>query len=113
MIRQSYSDFVFFFGYLNPYELDHLSDALYVKFEETLLGDDGSKKLPFSQQDVKQVLTKAMRDIQIELAETRMDEAKIHLQRAKTQTFAPNKVTDNEVALITQKKRFPNKSEIA
>ena len=98
MIRRSYTNFVSLFGYLNPYELDHLSDALQVKFEEALANrGKPPEPLQFSVQDIKHVITRAMRDVQIELAKTKMKEAKQQMALAKVATFTPRKITDTDV----------------
>lgn len=97
MIRQTYIDFVTLFGQLNPFELAHLSEALFNKFEYLVSEEKGSqRKLPFTTQDVEYVMTRAIRDVQIELAETRMDDAKMQLEKAKSLTFTPRKITPEE-----------------
>jgi hypothetical protein len=48
MIRQQYANFVEGFGDLNPYELDHLSEALLVKFEELLLNSGKEESMQHS-----------------------------------------------------------------
>lgn len=99
MIRQTYVDFVTLFGELNPFELAHFSEALFNKFEHLVIEEKECKcKLPFVLQDVEYVMTRAIRDVQIELAETRMDEAKMQLEKAKSLTFTPKKVTEEEAA---------------
>jgi len=109
MIRQSYADFVSLFGYLNPYELDHVSDALQVKFEE-ILSNRGKppEPLQFSLQDIKHVLTRAMRDVQIELAESKMEEAQQQIARAKAVTFTPKKVATADVHNLNSDRKTGN-----
>ena len=104
MCREAYYDFVSGFSLLNPYELDHLSDALLVKFEEAL-SDRGrsNERLQFCLQDIKHVVTRAMRDILLEMAEDGMTEAKIKLERAKADTFKPRKVTESDVHQLTDR----------
>ena len=97
MLRQSYATFVNDFGELNPYELDHLSEVILVKFEEMLHNRHTNEKLQFSLPDIKHVVTRAMRDIQVELAENQMAEAHRSLTRAKERTFSPRKVAEAEV----------------
>lgn len=97
MCRQVYCDFVGGFGTLNPYELEHLSNNILVKFEDILVNRGNNEKLPLSVQDIKYAITKAMRDIQIEMAESCMEEAKRRLDRARADTFTPHKVSEAEV----------------
>lgn len=99
MIRESYMEFVRLFGEMNPFELSHLSEALFNKFEHLIIEEKQCKcDLPFAQQDVEYVLTRAMRDIHLELAHTMMDDAKMQLERAKSLTFTPKKVTKEDEA---------------
>lgn len=99
MIRQTYVDFVTLFGELNPFELAHFSEALFNKFEHLVIEEKQCDcKLPFVLQDVEYVMTRAVRDVQIELAETRMDDAKMQLEKAKSLTFKPKKVTEEDEA---------------
>lgn len=99
MIRQTYVDFVALFGELNPFELAHFSEALFTKFERLVIEEKQCDcKLPFVLQDVEYVMTRAVRDVQIELAETRMDDAKMQLEKAKSLTFTPKKVTPEDEA---------------
>jgi hypothetical protein len=109
MIRQSYADFVSLFGNLNPYELDHVSDALQVKFEEILSNRARPlETLQFSLQDIKHVLTRAMRDVQVELAESKMEEAQQQIARAKAVTFTPKKVTNVDVYKLNSNRKSGN-----
>lgn len=97
MVRQSYMDFVRLFGEMNPFELSHLSESVFNKFEELLVNMHGEDaKLQFSLQDTEYVLTRAMRDVQLELAESQMNDAKSQLEKAKALTFAPRKVTKED-----------------
>lgn len=103
MVRQSYLDFVRLFGEMNPFELSHLSEAVFNKFDELLVNMHGDDTKPqFSLQDTEYVLTRAMRDVQLELAESQMNDAKNQLEKAKALTFAPRKVTkEDEQRLAT------------
>ena len=92
MVRQQYAEFIAGFGELNPYELDHLSEALLVKFEELLMNANIPDAPQYSLQDIHFVITRTMRDIQIELAETNMADAQYQLKRAHSRTFKPVKV---------------------
>lgn len=96
MIRQSYMEFVTMFGDLNPFELDHLCEALFSKLEDGVGNSGNALKLPFTLPDVEYALTRAMRDVQLELAQTKMDEAKMQMEKAKSLTFAPRKVTKED-----------------
>lgn len=99
MIRQTYVDFVALFGELNPFELAHFSEALFNKFEHLVIEEKQCEcKLPFVLQDVEYVMTRAIRDVQIELAETRMDDARMQLEKAKSLTFTPKKITEEDEA---------------
>ena len=99
MIRESYVEFIRLFGEMNPFELSHLSEALFVKFEHLVVDEKQCHcKLPFSLQDVEHVLIKAMRDVHLELAETRMQDAQMLLEKARTATFTPRKVTPEDEA---------------
>lgn len=99
MVRQTYIDFVTLFGELNPFELAHFSEALFNKFEHLVIEEKQCEcKLPFVLQDVEYVMTRAIRDVQIELAETRMHDAKMQLEKAKSLTFTPKKVTEEDEA---------------
>jgi hypothetical protein len=91
MVQQqsSYSDFVALFGSLSPFELAHLSEIMFVKFEDLLADEKMSRrKLPFSVQDVEYVMTRAVRDIGMELAERRAEEARLHCEARRSHTFA-------------------------
>lgn len=104
MIRQTYVEFVELFGELNPFELAHFSEALFNKFEHLIIEEKQCEcKLPFVLQDVEYVMTRAIRDVQIELAETRMDDARIHLEKAKALTFTPRKVTPEDEARVAKR----------
>lgn len=104
MIRQTYVEFVELFGELNPFELAHFSEALFNKFEHLVIEEKQCDcKLPFVLQDVEYVMTRTVRDVQIELAETRMDDAKMQLEKAKSLTFTPKKVTEADEALAAKR----------
>lgn len=104
MIRKSYLDFVSSFSRLSPYELDHFCEALHINFEEMIARHSESNPMPVSCsiQNIKQVVTRAMREVQIELAEGHMQDAQFKLERAKSVTFAPRKVSDEDVKRILQ-----------
>jgi hypothetical protein len=92
MIRQQYANFAEGFGDLNPYELDHLSEALLIKFEELLLNSGKEESMQHSLQDIHFAITRTMRDIQIELAESNMADAQYQLKCAHARTFKPYKI---------------------
>lgn len=104
MIRQSYMDFVTMFGDLNPFELDHMCEAIFSKLEEALGNSGSTVRMPFTLPDVEYAFTRAMRDVQLELAQTKMDEAKMQMEKAKSRTFAPRKVTEEDIRNTAQKK---------
>lgn len=109
MIRQTYVDFVALFGELNPFELAHFCEALFNKFEHLVIEEKQCEcKLPFALQDVEYVMTRAVRDVQIELAETRMDDAKMQLEKAKSLTFTPKKVTVEDEAQVVVRSNGKN-----
>jgi hypothetical protein len=97
-------DFVTMFGDLNPFELDHLCEAIFSKLEDTTANNGAAAKLPFTLPDVEYALTKAMRDVQLQLAQTKMDEAKMQMEKAKSLTFMPRKVTEEDIRNTAQKK---------
>lgn len=91
MLRETYYEFVKSFGELNPYELNHLCEALHRKFGEVITqtnADNAKKEMPFNQQDLKHVFVKAMIDIQIFLAECRREEAEQQLKQIKAAALA-------------------------
>ena len=98
MIRQQYANFVEGFGDLNPYELDHLSEAIMVKFEELLLNSGKDESLQHSLQDIHFVITRTMRDIQIDLAESNIADAQYQLKCAHARTFKPHKIVREKTA---------------
>jgi hypothetical protein len=92
-------EFIRLFGEMSPFELSHLSEALFNKFEHLLIEEKQCKcDMPFTLQDVEYVMTHAMRDVQLELAQTMMDEAKMQMEKARSLTFAPRKVTKEDEA---------------
>jgi len=106
MIRRSYTNFVSLFGYLNPYELDHISGALQIKLEEVLYQRSGTGEvMPFNVQDIKQAMTKGMRDVKLELAENEVKKAHIRfrsarnkIDRARADTFTPKQILSPNTA---------------
>jgi hypothetical protein len=101
MVRQSYLDFVALFGEMNPFELSHLSESVFNKFDELHVDAHGEgSKMPFSLQDTEYVLIRAMRSVQLELAESKMDDAKAQLEKAKKLTFTPRRVTEEDEARV-------------
>lgn len=109
MVRQSYLDFVGLFGEMNPFELSHLSESVFNKFEELYADANGDGcKMPFSLQDTEYVMIRAMRSVQLELAETKMNDAKAQLEKARALTFTPRKVTkedEERVARISAQRK--------
>jgi hypothetical protein len=82
---------------MNPFELSHLSESVFNKFDELHVDAHGEgSKMPFSLQDTEYVLIRAMRDVQLELAENKMDDAKAQLEKAKKLTFTPRRVTKED-----------------
>lgn len=81
MIRQVYMDFLEKFEGLNPYELDHLSRALYKNYNEV------KKKKSISKKELQDILIGTMQELQIEFAECRLEEAKLHLSRVKSRIY--------------------------
>jgi hypothetical protein len=81
MIRQDYVDFLEKFEGLNPYELDHFSRAIYKRYKEV------KKKKSRNKKDLKDILIATMQDLQIEFAEQRLDEAKLHLSFVKSRIY--------------------------
>ncbi len=106
MCRESYCDFVSGFATLSPYELEHLSDNVLVKFEELLADRGDNAKLPLSIQDIKLGITRAMRTIQIEMAEHCMVDAQRKLEKARAETYTPRKVTEADIQQISSKAKL-------
>ena len=99
MIRKSYLDFVSSFSRLSPYELDHFCESLHVNFEEMIAQHSQGNPVPVSCsiQNIKQVVTRAMREVQIELAEGHMQDAQLKLEKTKALTFAPRRVSEEDM----------------
>lgn len=95
MIRKAYADFVSGFSELNPYELEHISEALMVKLEDVLADRNGTP-IQFTLQDINWAVTRAMREILVELAETQMSDAKLQLARANSLTFKPKRLAEED-----------------
>jgi hypothetical protein len=91
MIRQEYATFITIFGSLNPYELEHVTELVLVKLEELLADRGKEESMQFCVADIKHALTRAMRDLKIELAQERMQEAHCLLCQAQHDTFSPFK----------------------
>lgn len=90
MFKQSYFNFTASFGELNPYELDHVCEVMYKKFQQ-LAGEmktNGDDDLSFSEQDVKHVLVKTMIEVRVFLAEHRKEEAERLLEATRKTTYA-------------------------
>ncbi len=106
MIRKSYLDFVSSFSRLSPYELDHFCEAMHVNFEEMLAQHSEENRVPVSCsiQNIKEVVTRAMREVQIELAEGHMQDAQFKLEKAKAVTFAPRKISDEDVQRVLKQR---------
>ena len=106
MIRQEYLDYVAGFSSLNPYELDHMSEKLYVMMEKTLQNrtTDAGEEVQFSTSDIKDIVTKAMRCIYIELANQKKVEFDMQLERIKSMTFNPEELTHEDI--MNHKKSF-------
>ena len=107
MIRQSYSNFVSNFGDLNPYELDHLSEALVVKLEEILFNRGNDEKMTFTPQDINYAMMRSMRDILLELAEASLADAKLQMARTHVGTFKPIKIREEDLPPDDRKKKNP------
>ena len=99
MIRKSYADFVGGFADLNPFELDHLAEVMMVKLEE-ILADRGNAVMQFSLQDINFAMTRAMRDILVELAETQMADAECQLAKVHSRTFKPRQLKGAPATLV-------------
>lgn len=105
MIRQEYLDYVAGFSNLNPYELEHMSEKLYVQMERILQNRPGSEdsEVQFSTSDIKDIITKAMRCIYIELANQKKVEFDLQLEKIKSMTFEPEEITHESVLAHKQK----------
>ena len=105
MIRQEYLDYVAGFSNLNPYELEHMSEKLYVQMEKILQHRPGSEdtEVQFSTSDIKDIITKAMRCIYIELANQKKVEFDLQLEKIKSMTFEPEEITHESVLAHKQK----------
>jgi hypothetical protein len=105
MIRQEYLDYVAGFSNLNPYELDHMSEKMYVQMEKILQNrtHDDQAEVQFSTSDIKDIITKAMRCIYIELANQKKVEFDLQLEKIKSMTFEPEEITQESVIAHKQK----------
>lgn len=105
MIRQEYLDYVAGFSNLNPYELEHMSEKMYVQMEKILQNRPGSEdtEVQFSTSDIKDIITKAMRCIYIELANQKKVEFDLQLEKIKSMTFEPEEITHESVLAHKQK----------
>lgn len=81
MIRDTYSEFLEKFEGLNPYELDHLSRAIHQKYKMI------NKRKELRKKDIQEMLIAAMQDIQLEFAEHRLEQAKLHLSQVKARIY--------------------------
>lgn len=105
MIRQEYLDYVAGFSNLNPYELEHMSEKMYVQMEKILQNRPGSEdsEVQFSTSDIKDIITKAMRCIYIELANQKKVEFDLQLEKIKSMTFEPEEITQESVLAHKQR----------
>lgn len=99
MIRQEYLDYIAGFSNLNPYELEHMSEKIYVQMEKVLSNRPGGyeEEVQFSTSDIKDIVTKAMRCIYIELAKQKQIEFDMQLEKIKSMTFNPEELTYDDV----------------
>ena len=58
MIRQEYLDYIAGFSNLNPYELEHMSEKIYVQMEKVLSNRPGGheEEVQFSTSDIKDIV---------------------------------------------------------
>lgn len=105
MIRQEYLNYVAGFSNLNPYELDHMSEKMYVQMEKILQNrtHDDQAEVQFSTSDIKDIVTKAMRCIYIELANQKKVEFDLQLEKIKSMTFEPEEITQESILAHKQK----------
>lgn len=99
MIRQEYLDYIAGFSNLNPYELEHMSEKIYVQMEKVLSNRPSGheEEVQFSTSDIKDIVTKAMRCIYIELAKQKQIEFDMQLEKIKSMTFNPEELTYDDV----------------
>ena len=99
MIRQEYFDYITGFSNLNPYELDHMSEKIYVHMEKILANRSGghAEEVQFSPPEIKDIITKAMRCIYIELAKQKQIEFDMQIEKIKSMTFDHEELTYEDV----------------
>ena len=99
MIRQEYLDYIAGFSNLNPYELEHMSEKIYVQMERILYDNENSKnqEVQFSVPELKSIITTAMRQIYLELANIKKMEFDAQLQKIKSMTFNPEGITLEDI----------------
>jgi hypothetical protein len=99
MIRQEYFDYITGFSNLNPYELDHMSEKIYVHMEKVLNNRSGgnAEEVQFSTPEIKDIITKAMRCIYIELAKQKQIEFDMQIEKIKSMTFNADGITVEDI----------------
>lgn len=83
MTRQEYIAFINAFENLNPYELDHFCKNFYKHYQIAMQEREQPKTVTIGHSDVKEILLDAMKAVQIELAERKVEEAQTNLATIK------------------------------
>lgn len=86
MIRQEYIDFIAKFEELNPYELDHLTKMFFQEYQ-TWLKSHPNSNAPLTEGDLKEMMIQAMKATHFNLAELKVESAKLNLATLKLKYY--------------------------
>ena len=111
MIRQEYLDYAAGFTKLNPFELHHMCEKIHVQIEKMLFNKNESspETVQLSIPELKDVITKGMKLIYVELANQKKFEFDLQLEQAKMMAFASEEISDDEVYEHLEKCNKENK----
>ena len=82
MIREEYISFIEKFEGLTPFEVDHFSGLLFKAYTKLLLKT--GKSGPIRQEELSEILTQAMHAAHLQIAEKRIDDARIKYDLVRT-----------------------------
>lgn len=89
-----YLEFTDLFSRLSPYQLNHLSEMLICKIEDSFGSElsGRNRKSELTEKDIKYALTEAMRDIALELRERQISHEHLKLDQTRSMMFSHKKV---------------------
>lgn len=97
MFHHGYLEYVASFTNLSPYELDHLCDRMLLHMEKYLEAKNCQCELPFSNSDLKDIVTKTMRSVYAELAQAKKVDFDAQLERLKAMSYIDEPLTEAEI----------------